>query len=140
MTQYVCLYADTLEVHHYQDFQDHEKLPVDLPHKNLIWRRVVEVHIPFDPETEEESDTSLEVTDSHCFIHHTIGTKIFPEPETPAQHQSRKLRAIQSACFATDRVPQTMLLFELYNTVRTLQGLEPLTLNDFKKELQKYAA
>lgn len=139
MILYACLYADTLDIHHFQDFQDHEALPVDLPNKKLIWRRVVEKHIPFDPETEEERGTSLEVTDTECIIHHTIGLRPFPVPETPEQYQSRTLRAIQAACFSTDKLPLTMLVFELFNDVRVLKGEEPLSVDDFKKALQNYA-
>jgi hypothetical protein len=139
MILYVCLYADTLNVHHFQEFREDEVLPTDLPYKNLIWRRVVEVHPPHDPNTEQEQGTSREISETECIYTHLIVQRPPMVPETPEQYQSRTLRAVQDACFSTDKLPLTMVVFDLYNELRLLKGEEPLDLDSFKRRLQYHA-
>jgi hypothetical protein len=139
MIPYVCLYADTLEVHHFQEFREDEVLPIDLPYKNLIWRRVVEVHPPYDTRTEQERGTSREITETECIYTHLIIPRPPVVPETPEELQSRTMRVIQTACFAGDRLPLSMLVYELTNEIRVLKGEEPLNMDDFKRRLQYHA-
>jgi len=139
MRHYACLYADTLTIHHFQDFPIHENLPKDIPHKNILWREWVEIHPPFDPKTEEEEGTIQKITETQCITTHLIVPKKPIPVETPEQIQSRTLRLIQSSCFSEDRLPLSMLVLELYNEVRILKGQEPILVDDFKKVLQHYA-
>jgi hypothetical protein len=136
MTAYVCLFADTLSIHHFQDFREDEVTPHDLPHKNLLWRRVVEVHSPFDPGAQKEQGTSVEATDSEYIITHLV----VPRPEedfTPTL--SHSLRDVQTEFFASEKLPLTMMVFDLYNEILNLKRLPAASLDDFKKVLQNYA-
>ena len=139
MKHYVCLYSDSHTVHHFQDFRDDEQCPVDIPHKNIIWREVVEVHPPHDAKTEQESGTSVEVTDTQYIITHVILPKEVVLPENEEQRQSRTLRQIQSEFFSHDAIPLSMVVFQLYNEVLLLKGLPAIEVDTFKEILQHYA-
>jgi hypothetical protein len=140
MIPYVCLYADTLTVHHSHDFFDHEVLPIDLPHKNIIWRKLVVVHPPFDHRTEHEAGTTQEVTDTDCIITYVIEPNVPVPPETPEQRQSRTLRVVQAEFFSNEKFLLTTFIFALYNEVLTLKGLPTIEIEEFKKVLQTYVA
>lgn len=137
MRSLVCLYRESLAIHHFQDFNERETLPIDLPHKNLIWRTVVRIHPSYNTITERLEGETVEVTDTECIMTSLVVPRI---PETEEEKDGRALRAIQYACFTTERLPLSMLVFELFNEVRVLKGQEPLMIDAFKKELQRYAA
>jgi hypothetical protein len=136
MIPYACIDAITQEIMFRREFQDHESPPVDLPHKHILWRRIVEIHPYYDVKTQMEEGTTQEITDDGEII---ITHLIVPRPQVElGPTPSRSLRDIQSQFFTDEKLPLTMVIMDLYNEVLALKGLPIISQDDFKKVLQDY--
>lgn len=130
--EWACIDTTTNEIRNYQTFMEGEILPTDIPHKNIAWKPLVTLRVPFSPDTHRELEPTITIYEDRVEKVYTL------QELTEQEKESRVNRKIQEKFFNEHTRHMTILIRSLLNDVRELRGMAPISEEEFFHYLKDF--